>query len=155
MMGERAGSRGTGWNLEHDPSPARTQGRDAFQKRESFAMGEVGCLASISCGSKLPPEHDISNESMHADFSDMLPALLWQKNPSLTIWVVAKIGLPCCSVSISAVEVREESHSIMVWQEEEEKVFNEIRWITEMTSSPDCYKLKVEIMAQKSVGHIR
>lgn len=55
VMGERAGSRGTGWNLEHDPSPVRTQGRDAFQKRDNFAMGEVILFASVSCGYNLPP----------------------------------------------------------------------------------------------------
>ena len=90
VMGERAGSRGTGWNLERDPSPARTQGRDLFWKKSSFAMGEVGCLASISCGSKLPPERDISYENTRADFSKLLPAPLWQKGKSWQPDVLAK-----------------------------------------------------------------
>lgn len=42
-------------------------------------MGEVGCFASISCGSKLPPERDNSYENMHADFSKLLPTPLQQK----------------------------------------------------------------------------
>lgn len=91
VMGERAGSRGTEWNFEHDPSPARTQGRDTFRKKRSFAMREVDCLASISCGSKLPPERDIFYENMHSDFSKLLPAPLWQKGQFLTVWDFNKI----------------------------------------------------------------
>lgn len=48
-------------------------------------MGEVDCLASISCGSKLPLERDIFYENMHADFSKVLPAPLWQKGQLLTV----------------------------------------------------------------------
>lgn len=53
-------------------------------------MGEVGCLASISWGSKLPPEHDISYENMHADFSKLFPAPLRQKGQFLTAWVFSR-----------------------------------------------------------------
>lgn len=75
-------------------------------------MGEVGCLASISCGSRLPSERDISYENMHADFSKLLPAPLQQKGRILTAWVFSK-NRSTPAIQVILVEMREESHPIL------------------------------------------
>lgn len=145
VMGERAGSRGTGWNMEHDPSPTRTQGKDAFQKRDNFATGEVILLVSASCGHNLPSEHNIFYENMHCSILHSashftmaekltLDNLSFTKNRSTpatqTISVQWKLGKNDTRYFILAVD--------FLWKKEDEEVFHVMGCITENTSSHDC-----------------